>query len=123
MEVNKKVLRPAMNNRPPLLQIMVTFGSLVAPWLMARMNTRPHLIAAMLVMSLAQGTFALTLLFPSISALSLPSVVLAGFCGGLGVNAVPYAVMSQLFPQKYKSLGVTAGQVSFKWIKVRMNKI
>ena len=46
------------------------------------------------------------------SALSLPSLVLAGVCYGLGVGPVPFILMSSLFTQRKKSVGVAIAQTT-----------
>ena len=66
----------------------------------------------------------LSLLLPSLSFLSIPSLVLAGGCYGLGVGPVPPVLMSCIFPQKYKSVGLVVAQVTralvvFGQLKVR----
>ena len=54
----------------------------------------------------------ISVLFPFLSFLSIPSLMLAGSCYGLGVGPVPYVLMSTLFPQRYKSTGLAAAQIT-----------
>ena len=53
-------------------------------------------------------------MYPDIlgSYLSLPSLVLAGVCYGLGVGPVPFILMSSLFTQRKKSVGVAIAQTT-----------
>ena len=52
----------------------------------------------------------LSFMFPSLSSLSIPCLVFAGLCYGLGVGPVSFVLMSSLYPQKMKSAGVAASQ-------------
>ena len=54
----------------------------------------------------------LSFMFPTLSILSIPCLVLSGLCYGLGVGPVSFVLMSSLYPQKMKSAGVAVSQTS-----------
>jgi len=95
-----------------IFQATITLGYLVSPVIMARINTRPQFVVALVAMAVTQGVMGLSFLVPSFSSLSIPCLILAGLCYGMGVGPVPFVTMSALFPQKYRSMGVSAGQVT-----------
>jgi len=94
-----------------IYQVMITMGYLFSPFVMSRLNTRPQFIAALLISAVAQVGMGLSLIMPC-PILSLPCLVVAGLTYGLGVGPVPFVTMSALFPQKYKTYGMSAGQIT-----------
>ena len=63
-------------------------------------------------MGLSNLGLALSFIFPPISShISLASLVVAGASYGLGVGPVVYVLMSSLFSQKNKSLGVAISNI------------
>ena len=91
---------------------MITLGYLVSPFILSRIDCRPHFIVFLLAIASSTLGMGLSLLFPSLSFLSIPSLILVGSSYGLGVGPVPFILMSSLFPQKYKSVGLVAAQVT-----------
>jgi len=101
---------------PPIIvaliyQLTITMGYVISPFVMSRMNTRPQFIAALLISAGAQVGMGLSLTMPC-PLLSLPCLVVGGLTYGLGVGPVPFVTMSALFPQKYKTHGMVAGQIT-----------
>merc|ERR1719370_2173387 len=94
-----------------LFQATITVGYILSPLVMRRVNTRPQFVAALLASAAAQAGMAASLIL-SFSSISLPCLIVAGLCYGLGVGPVPFVAMSSLFPQSYKTLGMGAGQVT-----------
>jgi len=95
-----------------LYQVMITLGYVVSPLILARVDCRPHFIIFLIAIATASLGMGLSFLFPSLSFLSIPSFILAGAFYGLGVGPVPFVLMSTIFPQKYKSMGIVSAQVS-----------
>ena len=84
----------------------------MSPLILSRFDCRPHFTTFLLIMACSTLVMGVSLLFPSLSFLSIPSLVLAGGSYGLGVGPVPFVLMSSLFPQKYKSVGITSAQIT-----------
>jgi len=98
-------------------QLTITFGYLVSPIIMARINRRPQFITASIV-----HCFGMILLGASIANfipdfslkqyIPLFCVSVLGLCYGLGVGPVPFVLMSEFFGVKHKSFGMALGMVS-----------
>jgi len=95
-----------------IYQITITLGYVISPFVMARVDTRPQFMTALLVSAVAQVCMSVSLYLPSCSFLAMPSLVVAGLTYGLGVGPVPFVTMSVIFPQRYKSLGMSVGQIT-----------
>ena len=91
---------------------MITLGYVVSPFILSRLDCRPHFVFFILIIASSTLTMGLSILFPTLSFLSLPSLVLVGSVYGLGVGPVPFVLMSTLFPQKYKSIGLATSQIA-----------
>ena len=84
----------------------------MSPFILSRIDCRPHFATFLVIMAFSTLGMGLSLLLPFLSFLSIPSLILSGACYGLGVGPVPFVLMSSIFPQKYKSAGLVAAQVS-----------
>ena len=84
----------------------------MSPLILSRIDCRPHFTTCLVLMASSMLGMGLSRLFPSLSFLSIPSLVFAGCCYGLGVGSVPPVLQSSIFPQKYKSVGLVAAQVA-----------
>ena len=92
----------------------MTLGFLVSPFLQSRLDCKYINIIFLASMSVSMLGLGLSLLYPSHlgSYVSIPCVVVAGASYGLGVGPVPFILMSSLFTQRWKSLGVAFAQTS-----------
>ena len=88
----------------------ITFGYLVSSFIFSKLDCRVINIIFLLLNSVSMMGMGLSFMFPSISSLSIPCLVFAGLCYGLGVGPVSFVLMSSLYPQKMKSAGVAASQ-------------
>jgi len=95
-----------------IFQVVITLGYVVSPFILSRLDCRPHFVIFILIIAASTLTMGLSILFPTLSFLSLPSLVLVGGVYGLGVGPVPFVLMSTLFPQKYKSIGLATSQIA-----------
>jgi len=91
-----------------MFQGTVTLGYLLSPLVMLRLRRRPQLVLSSLAMSAGLVLVGLTSFLPTHYQTIVPvtGVVLAGVSYGAGVGSVPYALMSEIFPQRMKSLGL-----------------
>ena len=88
----------------------ITFGYLVSSFILSKLDCRIVNIIFLILNSLAMMTMGLSFIFPSLTALSIPCLVFSGLCYGLGVGPVSFVLMSSLYPQKMKSVGVAVSQ-------------
>jgi len=95
-----------------IFQVVLTLGYVVSPFILSRIDCRPHFVIFLLAIASGTLSMGLSILFPALSFLSLPSLILVGGFYGLGVGPVPFVLMSTLFPQKYKSMGLASSQVA-----------
>jgi len=98
-------------------QLTITFGYLVSPILMARINRRPQFITGSVVHSFAMALLGATAtnFFPDFALkqyIPFLCITLLGLCYGLGVGPVPFVLMSEFFGVKNKSVGMAVGMVS-----------
>merc|ERR1719318_842111 len=91
-----------------LFQGMITLGYLVSPFIMMKMNRKPQLVISSLTMSLGLVLVGSRALLPVQfrTAAPLIGVVIAGLSYGTGVGSVPFALMSEIFPQRMKRTGL-----------------
>jgi len=93
-----------------IFQACITFGYVVSPLLLSRVNRIPQLVAGCLCMSASICLLGLNyiLTFPPIIADNIPifSLCVCGLMYGLGVGPVPFILMSEIFPAKFKESGV-----------------
>ena len=91
----------------------MTLGYLVSPVLVARLDCKYIALTFLASMSASMLGVGLSFLYPSLGpALAIPCLVVAGASYGLGVGPVPYILMSSLFTQNNKSVGVAISQTS-----------
>ena len=91
----------------------MTLGFMVSPLLQSRLDSKYINIIFLGSMSASMLGLGLSFLYPSLgSYLSIPCLVGAGASYGLGVGPVPYILMSSLFTQNNKSVGVAISQTS-----------
>ena len=91
----------------------MTLGYLVSPVLVARLDCKYIALTFLASMSASMLGVGLSFLYPSLGpALSIPCLVVAGASYGLGVGPVVYILMTALFTQKNKSVGVAISQTS-----------
>ena len=84
----------------------------MSPLLQSRYDCKNISAVFLLVTSLAMVMMGLSFLYPALSMLTMPSLVVAGLSFGLGVAPAPSILMSTLFPQNMKTTGVTIGRIS-----------
>ena len=91
----------------------MTVGFMVSPLLQSRLDCKYINMIFLGSMSASMLGLGLSFLYPSLgSYLSIPCLVVAGASYGLGVGPVPYILMSSLFTQNNKSVGVAISQTS-----------
>ena len=91
----------------------MTLGFLVSPFLQSRLDCKYINMIFLSSMSASMLGLGLSFLYPSLGpALSIPCLVVAGASYGLGVGPVAYVLMSSLFTQDKKSLGLAFAQTS-----------
>ena len=91
----------------------MTLGFLVSPFLQSRLDCKYINMIFLSSMSASMLGLGLSFLYPSLGpALSIPCLVVAGASYGLGVGPVVYILMTALFTQKNKSVGVAISQTS-----------
>ena len=105
----------------------ITFGYLVSPFILAKLDCRIVNMIFLVLNSLAMLVLGLSFMFPVLSSLSIPCLVVSALCYGLGVGPVSYVLMSSLYPQKMKSAGVALSQsckafIVLMQLKVRINR-
>ena len=88
----------------------ITFGYLVSSLILSKLDCRIVNIIFLILNSLSMVAMGLSFMFPSLTSLSIPCLVIAGLCYGLGVGPVSFVLMSSLYPQKMKSAGVAVSQ-------------
>ena len=107
----------------------MTLGYLVSPVLVARLDCKYIALTFLASMSASMLGVGLSFLYPSLGpALAIPCLVVAGASYGLGVGPVVYILMTALFTQENKSVGVAISQISralfgFVQMKVILYKI
>ena len=91
----------------------MTLGFLVSPFLQSRLDCKYINMIFLSSMSVSMLGLGLGFLRPSLgSTLSIPCLVVAGASYGLGVGPVVYILMTALFTQENKSVGVAISQIS-----------
>jgi len=95
-----------------IFQSVLTLGYVFSPFILSRIDCRPHFTFFLIAIASGMLAMGVSIIFPALSFLSIPSLVLVGGFYGLGVGPVPFVLMSTLFPQKYKSAGLAASQVA-----------
>merc|ERR1712183_1150939 len=99
-----------MEHAAIIFQMTITFGYLVSSFILSKLDCRIVNIIFLIPTSLAMMVMGLSFMFPSLTTLSIPSLVFSGLCYGLGVGPVSFVLMSSLYPQKMKSVGVAVSQ-------------
>ena len=95
------------------MKLLITVGYLASTPLLSRLDCKYINIIFLSSMSASMLGLGLGFLYPSLGpALSIPCLVVAGASYGLGVGPVPYILMSSLFTQNNKSVGVAISQTS-----------
>ena len=87
---------------------MITLGYLLSPLIMLKMNRKPQLVISSLTMAIGLTIVGSRTLLPvqfQVAA-SLFGMIIAGLSYGAGVGSVPFALMSEIFPQRMKSTGL-----------------
>ena len=91
----------------------MTLGFMASPLMQSRLDCKYINIIFLTTMSASMLGLGLSFLYPSLGpALSIPCLVVAGASYGLGVGPVVYILMTALFTQKNKSVGVAISQTS-----------
>ena len=91
----------------------MTLGYLVSPVLVARLDCKYIALTFLASMSASMLGVGLSFLYPSLGpVLAIPCLVVAGASYGLGVGPVVYILMTALFTQENKSVGVAISQIS-----------
>ena len=91
----------------------MTLGYLISPVLVARLDCKYIALTFLASMSASMLGVGLSFLYPSLGpALAIPCLVVAGASYGLGVGPVVYILMTALFTQENKSVGVAISQIS-----------
>ena len=87
---------------------MVTLGYLLSPLIMLKWNRRPQLVISSCTMAAGLVLVGSTAYLPTQFQAVVPiiGVVLTGLSYGMGVGSVPFAMMSEIFPQRMKSVGL-----------------
>ena len=90
---------------------MITLGYLLSPLIMLTMNRKPQLVASSLVMAIGLALVGIRNLLPAQLQATAPlfGVIITGFCYGTGVGSVPFALITEIFPQRMKSTGLALG--------------
>jgi len=91
-----------------MFQGMVTLGYLLSPLIMLKLNRKPQLVISSCTMATGMVLVGSTAFLPSQFQAIIPiiGVILSGLSYGTGVGSVPYAMMSEIFPQRMKSVGL-----------------
>ena len=91
----------------------MTVGFMVSPLLQSRLDCKYINIIFLTTMAASTLGLGLSFLQPSLGpSLSVPCLVVAGASYGLGVGPVVYILMTALFTQENKSVGVAISQIS-----------
>ena len=96
------------------MKLLITVGYLASTPLLSRLDCKYINIIFLTSMSVSMLGLGLSFLYPLHlgSYVAIPCVVVAGASYGLGVGPVPFILMSSLFTQRWKSLGVAFAQTS-----------
>ena len=91
----------------------MTLGYMASPMIQSRLDCKYINIIFLTTMAASTLGLGLSFLQPSLgSSLSVPCLVVAGASYGLGVGPVVYILMTALFTQENKSVGVAISQIS-----------
>ena len=71
----------------------ITFGYLVSSFILSKLDCRIVNIIFLILNSLAMMVMGLSFMFPSLTTLSIPSLVFSGLCYGLGVGPVSFVLV------------------------------
>ena len=87
---------------------------MASPLLQSRLDCKYINIIFLTLFSMSMTGMGLSFLYPDMlgSYVSIPCLVVAGACYGLGVGPACYVIMSTIFTQKNKSFGVTMSQIT-----------
>ena len=96
------------------IQLLITLGYLGSPLLLSRMDCKYINMIFLTSIAMAMAGIGVSFQFPGLLGprLTLPCLVVAGASYGLGVGPVSFVLMSSLFSQKNKSLGVAFAQTT-----------
>lgn len=91
-----------------LFQAMITLGYLLSPLIMLKMNRKPQLVASSMVMAIGLALVGCRTLLPAPFQTVAPliGVFITGLSYGTGVGSVPFALITEIFPQRMKSTGL-----------------
>ena len=84
----------------------------MTPLLQTRYDCKNISAVFLLLMSLSMLTMGLSFTYPTMSLLTIPSLVVAGLSYGVGVGPTAPILMSTLFSPNMKSTGITIGRVA-----------
>ena len=84
---------------------------MLTPLLQSRYDCKNISIVFLVVTSLTMVLMGLSFTYPAMSVLTIPCLVVSGLSYGLGVGPAPPNLMSTLFTQNMKSVGITIGHV------------
>ena len=85
-------------------------GCLLSPLVFSYLDVKFINVIFLSIHCLSMVVFGLVFLYPLLSVLQLPCLVLSALSYGLGLRPVPFVLMSSIFPLRMKSLGVAASQ-------------
>ena len=97
-----------------MIQLLITLGYLGSPLLLSRMDCKHINMIFLTSIALSMAGIGASFHLPSLPGpwLAIPCLVVAGASYGLGVGPVSFVLMSSLFTQKNKSLGVAFAQTT-----------
>ena len=97
-----------------LIQLLITLGYLGSPLLLSRLDCKHINMIFLTSIALSMAGIGASFRFPGLLGpwVSIPCLVVAGASYGLGVGPVSFVLMSSLFTQKNKSLGVAFAQTT-----------
>ena len=97
-----------------MIQLLITLGYLGSPLLLSRMDCKHINMIFLTSIALSMAGIGASFQFPGLPGpwLAIPCLVVAGASYGLGVGPVSFVLMSSLFTQKNKSLGVAFAQTT-----------
>ena len=97
-----------------MIQLLITLGYLGSPLLLSRMDCKHINMIFLTSIALSMAGIGASFQLPSLPGpwLAIPCLVVAGASYGLGVGPVSFVLMSSLFTQKNKSLGVAFAQTT-----------
>ena len=95
-------------------QLLVTLGYLGSTPIQAKLDCKYINIIFLTLLSMSMAGMGLSFLYPDMlgSYVSIPCLVVAGACYGLGVGPACYVIMSSIFTQKNKSVGVMMSKIT-----------